>query len=76
MTPPEPWCDPTCPRQITRMNLDCECGGARRQWEAHLTYKENHKGRSAAEDGITLLPSTDLAGPTARDQGREVLRTD
>lgn len=38
MTPrddvPFVWCDPTCPRQWSLNASDCECGGARREWEA------------------------------------------
>lgn len=30
-----PYCDPTCPRNVTGHARDCECGGAQHHLEMH-----------------------------------------
>lgn len=51
---PVPFCDVTCPRQLTRAAADCECGGAQRHRDAIIASRA--QGPNRPNPNVTPQP--------------------
>lgn len=65
---PEPFCDLTCPRQLTHTGSSCECGGAKEEWKARRSYIRENNGKTPEENGYKIFPAPKLAEETSGDK--------